>query len=540
MMVHGKPFFPALRRLLALLLLTPTAALAAESESESDRATEDPLTVIAQRVANLQPAGSYASAVTALRYDPRVDLQARGLPEGQADVSVRGGLFENTGFNIAAVTLFDPQTGHYFADVPFDPTMLSTPDILTGIDNAMAGFNSTVATVRYEIAPVRPGGDVALGVGSNALRFLRLRAAETFELGGGENIAAAVSYAGSRSDGSRPNGDHEFHRLAAQLQHRGADHETHLLYGYQDKFYGWPGAYTGFATLAETDHTRTHLLLASHRRAATAGGWWEVTGFFRQLDDNYDFDRTTRESGIPGAFEHKTTSQGVGLGGLLPGATVDWRFAAQVVTDELVRSTDLSGGAFDKRSYGKLSLVPEMTLALDDTLELTLRGGLSLDVSNRDRNLLLPVAGFVLSRSSATATDNLSLEYAATSQVPGYTALKSPPAGLFGGNPDLGREQAKTLALNYARQRLNLAVRYQPFAWLDVRLDNELRRQRDNPLRTSDADAYQAALAFGWRSPVPGLRVNLIMDNLTNSNFQQFPGTPAPRRQISLNADYSR
>ncbi|MFU8816210.1 MAG: TonB-dependent receptor domain-containing protein [Pseudomonadales bacterium] len=231
----------------------------------------------------------------------------------------------------------------------------------------------------------------------------------------------------------------------------------------------------------------------------------------------------------------------------------------------------------------------------------------------------------MLRQTTDGGTNRLTLEYSATSQLPGYTALKSSPAGLFGGNPHLGRERAKTVALkaeretaswyasatvffrkdedlvdwtylsgapfarqanamdadvtgveiefarhwaqlelsggysylhkdddygsaavdasfyalNYAQQRLNLALRYQPVDWLDVRLDNEFRRQRSNALRSSDDDAYQAALALGWQTPVSRLRLNLIVDNLTNSNFQQFPGTPAPRRQVSLNAGYA-
>jgi outer membrane cobalamin receptor len=36
--------------------------------------------------------------------------------------------------------------------------------------------------------------------------------------------------------------------------------------------------------------------------------------------------------------------------------------------------------------------------------------------------------------------------------VPGYTVLNSPPTGLFGGNPDLGRERADQLSLSYGRE----------------------------------------------------------------------------------------
>ena len=47
--------------------------------------------------------------------EPRVDLQSRNMAEAQGDVSIRGGIFENTGFRVGSATLIDPQTGHYFA-----------------------------------------------------------------------------------------------------------------------------------------------------------------------------------------------------------------------------------------------------------------------------------------------------------------------------------------------------------------------------------------------------------------------------------------
>ena len=89
------------------------------------------ITVTESRVANTRPAGTYASPATVLRFDPTTELQSRGLPEGQADVTVRGGLFENTGFKTGAVTIMDPQTGHYVAELPIDPGFLSAPQAFT-------------------------------------------------------------------------------------------------------------------------------------------------------------------------------------------------------------------------------------------------------------------------------------------------------------------------------------------------------------------------------------------------------------------------
>ena len=118
----------------------------------------DEIEVEAKRVALDTPAGTYASAVTVLRFDPSIELQTRGLAEGQADVTVQGSLFENIGFKIGALTIVDPQTGHYAAGLPIDPAFLSAPEVHTGINNATGGFNSSIATVAYGIPTIQRGG----------------------------------------------------------------------------------------------------------------------------------------------------------------------------------------------------------------------------------------------------------------------------------------------------------------------------------------------------------------------------------------------
>ena len=132
---------------------------------------------------------------------------------------------------------------------------------------------------------------------------------------------------------------------------------------YQDKFYGWPGAYTGFATLNEIDDTQTTLLVGNHR-VTTSRGWWEIGAAYRRLVDDYDFERSTIETGVPGSFEHETRNFAVGLQGLSRVGRVDWRYGAQLSSDELVRSTDLTAGEFDTRRYVTLTVVPSVDFAL--------------------------------------------------------------------------------------------------------------------------------------------------------------------------------
>lgn len=616
------------RRLLCCALLA--AGLAGPARADSAAETKPgadelaPITVHAEKVANLQAAGSYPSLATRLRFDPRIDLQSRGSAEGQADVTVRGGLFENTGFRIGAVTVFDPQTGHYAVELPIDPAMLSAPGILTDVDHAAAAFNASVATLQYAFRPVQSGGSAAAGVGSDDLRHASARAAFERDLGAGRWLGAELSAAASRGDGSLPLGDHDFRRFSGRLQIAGPDSDTHILLGYQDKFFGWPGAYTGFASLPETDDTQVGLLLLDHRRSVESG-WIQVGAAYRWLQDDYDFDRRTVETGRPGAFEHATRSFAVGVAGEQDWAGLEWAFSGQLSADRLLRSTDLTAGDFNSRSYLNFSLLPGRRWALRPQLDLIMRAGLRADFSNRDENALLPLASVTLERASPAAVSRLALEYSQMSQLPGYTALNSTPGGLFGGNPRLGREYADTLAigfshrragweiqagvfrrrdedlvdwtylqgapfarqanavdmdvtgfegyftrrsehlelvlgyawldkdedygqaavdasfyaLNFARQRATLAILWRPVESIELRLDNEYRRQRENPLRNSRDQALISMASLHWQpAAVHGLRLSLVVDRLGDADFEEFPGTPAEQRTASVTAAF--
>ena len=57
------------------------------------------------------------------------------------------------------------------------------------------------------------------------------------------------------------------------------------------------------------------------------------------------------------------------------------------------------------------------------------------------------------------------------------------------------------------------------------------------PLRDGDDTAFLSSLALAWE-PGSGFGLALTADNLTDEEYQQFPGTPAVGRQVSLSAKY--
>jgi len=118
--------------------------------------------------------------------------------------------------------------------------------------------------------------------------------------------------------------------------------------------------------------------------------------------------------------------------------------------------------------------------------------------------------------------------------VAGYTYLDK--------HADYGENDvdASFYALNFARHRATLALRYQLASRLELRLDNEYRVQEDNPLRIGKDKTYLASLALAWApANIKGLVLTLTADNITDSDYQFFPGTPAVGRQLSMSAAFN-
>jgi vitamin B12 transporter len=394
--------------------------------------------VFSEQVANQTPVNTFAMPVSGLRFEPRVDVQARNLAEAQADVTIRGGVFENTGFKIGGLALYDPQTGHYFAEIPVAPAMLLPPKILTGSANAFAGFNAGVGTVAYGWRPVEQRGEIAVGAGDFATNRESLYQGVVAPAEGGLTLGADVDLAHSESDGSVPFGDHSFKRAAGRIQLRGAQSQTDFFAGMQQKFFGWPDLYTPFG-VNETEDLHTQLYIFNHRAWTSAEDFWQLGAYYRRNYDDYEFNRA-----VPGQFnpyQHTTHVRAVSLEGHQGFGDLAVSCSAQVMADSLA-STALTFGRFHTRTYLKLAAVPELKLATGAG-SLLLRAGATYDDTNRDGSAVSPVVSAALTRSDGV---RLYAEYAESTQVPTYTALNSnPAAGLFRGNPNLGRATSRNL-----------------------------------------------------------------------------------------------
>jgi hypothetical protein len=404
--------------------------------------------VRSSRVALQEPVAAFAMPVSALAFEPLADVQARNMGEAQADVAIRGGIFETTGFRAGAVALYDPQTGHYSAEIPAAPAMLSAPSVLTGAENALGGWNANAGTVAYDWRRVRTGGMVAAGAGDYNLRRAEAYQGWVSPLGaGGRRLAFDAADARADSDGSRPFGDSRFRRYNARAQLAGGGGQTDLFYGYQSKFVAWPNLYTPYANAHETDDTKTDLLLLNHKENLSGGDYITAGGYWRRLRDQYVYNNTS-------PLVHETQVWGTGAEARLTTGAVAWHFSGDFISDKL-ESNALVYGRFNTRNHYRLAVAPEISWGLAGARALTARAGAVYDDTNRDGAAVSPVARLALAWAEPRlVADEVYVSYAGASQVPTYTALNSnAAAGLFRGNPDLGREKSKNAELGLRGSR---------------------------------------------------------------------------------------
>ena len=606
------------------LLCSVTPFSYAQATSNTETAIEQ-ITVEASATANKLPVGTFDSPVSNLEYDPRVDLQSRNMAEAQADVTIRGGIFENTGFRGGSATLLDPQTGHYVAELPIAPQMLTGPYILTGADNALNGMNSSVGSISFGFKPIKTGGNVSVGTGTNDFNLQSIYAGISTEIDDAKNwqLGFEGEYSHSQSDGSIENGDHDFNRASARIQLIGTDSQTDVLYGSQEKFFGWPNMYTPFG-VNETEELETRLLMLNHQQNYADNSHFEVSAYYRKHNDHYVFSREN-----PSAFEafHETKVKSIAVSGSHAQNTAfAVNYSAQYIEDE-IESTTLENN-FTSRTYYKLSVLPEYKIDLKQNQLLTLRLGAAFDDTNRDDSELSLIGDISLNTQNSDGSEQtVYLSYAQASQVAGYTAIGgSEQGGLFRSNYNLERETTKNLELGYLIQeqtwQLNSAVFYRednnltdwtfsfdsssarfanpvdidatgveffatkyfdtteliasytylnksenygdadidasfyalnfpdhrvtlgaiwtPNDLIEMRIDNEWRKQHENALRSSKDTALFTQVSLKITPTViNNLFITLAADNVWDESFEEIPGTPGRGEQYTLSATYS-
>ncbi len=134
-----------------------------------------------------------------LQYLPGLDVRTRGANGVQADISMRGGTFDQVLVLLNGVSLGDCQTGHYALNIPISSAMIERIEVLQGtavsMFGAFSGAINIVTKSRVESGEWRDI-DMQLSAGMNGLVHPEIAASIQ---AGETQVNVSAEY--SRSDG---------------------------------------------------------------------------------------------------------------------------------------------------------------------------------------------------------------------------------------------------------------------------------------------------------------------------------------------------
>ncbi|MBL7011705.1 MAG: TonB-dependent receptor [Kiritimatiellales bacterium] len=385
-----------------IFLTTLLAALAA-SAAETNEIPVITVTASAQTAEN-------AAIHEVLRAEPGVVLNSQG--GSQNDLSVRGSSFSGAGLSLGGLTLRNPQTEHFNAELPLPAVMLSRPSVFTGLDNQGGHL---VGTVGFDLLPMSGKKQFEAGFGTDHRDWqsllLQRMLSDTLGLGvfAGRESASGVDY---------PDNDYDREYVGGHLQFREDDTQIDLIIAHQEKEFGARGYYGVSDTLPADEKTDDTLIYLAARKGDLNGSYLRGGVSWHEFNDDYQLPtigyRNQHRSRISSAFVDGRTLE-------VNGFALGWRTD---VDEERVASKGSGPLGYFHRTRGGVSLLPQWQ---GDRLKII--AGVRGEFFTGNSPEYLPQLGaeYILS-------DNLTAfaSYTETVRLPSYTELNYNSPGSLG------------------------------------------------------------------------------------------------------------
>ena len=239
---------------------------------------------------------------SALRLNPAIDIRERGGKGIQADISIRGGSYDQTMVLLNGIDFSDARTGHQSHSLPVDLDIVGKIDIISGL----TGIGAYSGALNIVTTPLRPNYMRAeLSGGAYGYLYSNISGAVTKN---GLSVLAAGSI--RRSDGYIANTDFNNSNLYTRITYTTRSIGLFdIQAGYQRRDFGSNGFYS-LAYPDQFEHTET--ALASARWNRSFGRFTvNVYASYRKNNDRYELYRSSK--GAPNGWKpnyHTTDNVG--------------------------------------------------------------------------------------------------------------------------------------------------------------------------------------------------------------------------------------
>lgn len=169
-----------------------------------------------------------------------IDIRQRGANDMQADVSIRGGSYEQTLILLNGIPLNDPQTGHHNLNLPIDLSLIDHIEILYGPGSRIYGPNALSGAINFTTQPEKKQPlTIHLTGGQNLYFKGSLASSFTFK-----KTSHMLAISASTSDGFITNTDYKLYQLFYQGATEMAIGKLTWQTGYLNKGFGAQGFYS--------------------------------------------------------------------------------------------------------------------------------------------------------------------------------------------------------------------------------------------------------------------------------------------------------
>lgn len=236
-----------------------------------------------------------------LQYLPGLDVRTRGANGAQADISMRGGTFDQVLILLNGVSLNDFHTGHYSLNIPISSDLIERVEVLQGTSAGLNGaFSGAINIVTRRPNPESGKSGVTLKLTGGMNGLVNPAVSASFSPSRNKDVSMNLSAEYSRAGGylapqpseieatACKNSDFKMANIYFQTRWRGLDVQA----GAQWKDAGLGMGY-GFGSQDQFDATRT--AFASARYDHRWGAWrLEAQAAYRANYDRYEWHRTQR------------------------------------------------------------------------------------------------------------------------------------------------------------------------------------------------------------------------------------------------------
>jgi len=241
-----------------------------------------------------------------LEYALNVDVRQRGGNGVQADVSVRGGSFDQTLILLNGVNVSDPQTGHHNMDIPIDIGSIERVEILEGPGARIFGANAFNGVVNIITGTGKSGtGSVNLMTGDFGLYKADLSG--TVSTG---KVTQYLSLSHSSAEGYTDNTDFKVDNFFYNAKLDTKSGQADLQLGYATRDFGANSFYT---PLYPNQFEATRTLFGSLKFQGSGKFHLVPSLYWRQHNDKFELFRDNPPDWYKSHNYHMTNVYGAGL-----------------------------------------------------------------------------------------------------------------------------------------------------------------------------------------------------------------------------------